>query len=65
MPDVSEALRNKGEATAGELVELTGLSRSAVLNHLRTLIESGAAVAVGAARSPKRLYKWIAPPSGP
>jgi ATP-dependent DNA helicase RecG len=65
VPDVGETLRDRGEATAGELVEATGLSRSAVLNHLRALTDSGAAVAVGAPRSPKRLYKWISPPSRP
>ncbi|MEU8229302.1 helix-turn-helix domain-containing protein [Actinoplanes sp. NPDC048967] len=55
----------QGEATAGELADLTGLSRTAVLNHLRTLTETGAAVAVGAARSPKRRYQWIAPTAPP
>jgi ATP-dependent DNA helicase RecG len=59
-PDVGAALRDRGEATAGELAELTGLSRNAVLNHLRILVETGAVVAVGAARSPKRRYQWVA-----
>ncbi|WP_432831591.1 ATP-binding protein [Dactylosporangium sp. CA-092794] len=59
MPDVGEVLRKRGEATAGELVELTGLSRSAVLNHLRALTEAGNVSAVGATRSPKRRYRWI------
>ncbi|MGW4941633.1 ATP-binding protein [Actinoplanes sp. NPDC004185] len=63
LPDVGEALRYRGEATAGELAELTGLSRNAVLNHLRSLTKAGTAVAVGAARSPKRRYRWVAPPS--
>jgi ATP-dependent DNA helicase RecG len=62
VPDVGDALRNRGEATAGELVELTGLSRTAVLNHLRTLTDTGAIVAVGPTRSPKRRYRWVAPP---
>lgn len=63
LPGVDEALKSQGTATAGELVKLTGLSRSAVLNHLRTLTETGAAVAVGAARSPKRRYQWVEPAS--
>jgi ATP-dependent DNA helicase RecG len=62
-PDVGGALKDRGEATAGELAEATGLSRSAVLNHLRTLTEAGTVVAVGAARSPKRLYRWIGSPN--
>lgn len=60
VPDVGEALRKRGEATANELAELTGLSRSAVLNHLRTLTEAGTVVAIGTARSPKRRYRWVA-----
>ena len=60
VPDVSDTLRKRGEATANELVELTGLSRSAVLNHLRTLTEAGNVVAVGTAQSPKRRYRWVA-----
>ncbi|MET7417640.1 ATP-binding protein [Dactylosporangium sp. NPDC005555] len=59
LPDVGEALRRSGEATAGELVALTGLSRTAVLNHLRALTERGEVVAVGAARSPNRRYRWV------
>jgi ATP-dependent DNA helicase RecG len=59
LPGVDEALRNREEATAGELVELTGLSRTAVLNRLRVLTETGAVVAVGATRSPKRRYQWV------
>jgi ATP-dependent DNA helicase RecG len=54
LPGVDEALKSQGTATAGELVKLTGLSRTAVLNRLRTLTETGTVVAVGAARSPKR-----------
>ena len=45
---------------ANELIQLTGLSRSAVFNHLRTLTEAGTAVAVRTARSPKRHYRWVA-----
>ena len=47
--------------TAGELAEHTGLSRTAVLNHLRALTETGAVVAIGATRSPKRRYQWVEP----
>lgn len=61
LPGVDEALRSRGEATAGELVKLTGLSRTAVLNRLRTLTETGTVVAVGATRSPKRRYQWVEP----
>jgi predicted HTH transcriptional regulator len=63
LPSVAEALRSKGEATAGELADLTGLSRTAVLNHLRPLTETGAVQAVGAARSPHRRYRWVEPGS--
>jgi ATP-dependent DNA helicase RecG len=63
LPDVSEALRRRGEATATELVELTGLSRTTVLKHLHPLVESGAVLVVGAEHSPKRRYRWITPPS--
>ncbi len=63
LPTVGEALRSKGEATAGELAELTGLSRTAVLNHLRPLTETGSVLAVGAARSPNRRYRWVEPDS--
>jgi ATP-dependent DNA helicase RecG len=65
LPDVDEALRTRGEATASELAELTGLSRSAVLNHLRALTEADKVIAVGAAQSPKRRYRWRAPISSP
>ncbi len=60
VPDVGEALRIKKQATARELVELTGLSRSTVLKRLCNLIDAGAIVAVGPARSPKRRYQWVA-----
>ncbi len=60
-PDVAEALKARGEATAGELVEMTGLSRNAVLNHLRALAKTQTIEAVGPTRSPKRRYRWVAP----
>jgi ATP-dependent DNA helicase RecG len=63
LPSVAEALKSRGEATAGELADLTGLSRTAVLNHLRPLTETGAVQAVGAARSPNRHYRWVEPGS--
>jgi len=63
LPGVDEALKSRGGATAGELVELTGLSRTAVLSHLRILTEAGAVVAVGATQSPKRRYQWVKPVS--
>lgn len=62
-PDVVEALRRRGEATTSELAELTGLSRSAVLNHLRPMVEAGSVLAVGVERSPKRRYRWVGAPS--
>lgn len=58
-PDVEEALKTRGEATASELVDMTGLSRNAVLNHLRALAGNGAIEVLGAIRSPKRRYRWI------
>ena len=61
LPDVGEALRSRSEATANELAELTGLSRNSVLKHLRILTENGAVVAVGAAQSPRRRYRWVTP----
>ncbi|WP_436523630.1 ATP-binding protein [Actinoplanes sp. HUAS TT8] len=60
-PDVAEALKARGEATAGELVEMTGLSRNAVLNHLRALARTQAIEVIGPTRSPKRRYRWVAP----
>lgn len=56
---VEEALEARGEATASELIEMTGLSRTAVLNHLRSLADSETIGVVGSARSPKRRYRWI------
>jgi len=56
--DVEEALKTRGEATASELIEMTGLSRTAVLNHLRIPAESGTIDVVGSTRSPKRRYRW-------
>ncbi|GGN27913.1 ATP-dependent DNA helicase RecG [Actinoplanes campanulatus] len=58
-PDVGKALKISGEATAGELAEATGLSRRAVQNHLRNMMEAGTIDAVGPTRSPKRRYRWI------
>jgi ATP-dependent DNA helicase RecG len=55
--NIDEALANQGEATASELAKLTGLSRTAVLNHLRTLIQTGAVETIGTPRSPKRRYR--------
>lgn len=63
VPDVGEALRSRGEATAGELVELTDYHAPPVLNRLRTLTETGTIVAVGPTWSPKRRYRWVAPPA--
>jgi ATP-dependent DNA helicase RecG len=63
LPDVAEALRRRGAATASELVELTGLSRTAVVNHLNALADAGTIVVVGPARSPKRRYRWSGSPS--
>lgn len=60
-PDVAEALKARGEATASELVEVTGLSRNAVLNHLRALAKTETIEVVGPAQSPKRRYRWTAP----
>ncbi|WP_433828537.1 ATP-binding protein [Actinoplanes sp. CA-015351] len=60
-PDVAEALKARGEATAGELVEMTGLSRNAVLNHLRALAETETIEVLGPIRSPKRRYRWVTP----
>ena len=57
-PSVAEALEIMREATAGELVDRTGLSRPSVNNHLRALIDAGAVVAAGAVHSPKRRYRW-------
>jgi ATP-dependent DNA helicase RecG len=58
-PDLQEVLKSRGEATAGELTEHTGLSRTAVVRHLNGLVASGVVVAVGAVRSPKRRYRWV------
>ncbi|GAA2572763.1 ATP-binding protein [Winogradskya consettensis] len=58
-PDVEEALKTRGEATASDLAEMTGLSRNTVLNHLRALAEQQKIEVVGPVRSPKRSYRWI------
>ncbi|WP_089801003.1 ATP-binding protein [Cellulomonas sp. KH9] len=55
---VAEALRSRGEMTSAELMELTGRSRSAVLNDLRELTAAGDVVGLGAPRSPRRRYRW-------
>jgi ATP-dependent DNA helicase RecG len=60
--DVGEALRDRGEATTAELVQLTGLSRTTVLTQLNPLIHTGTVTAVGAPRSPRRRYRWTAAP---
>ena len=57
--DVGETLKERGEATAGELTKLTGLSRTAVLNHLRALTQEGTVDVIGSAHSPKRRYRWV------
>lgn len=59
LTSVEEALRRRGDATAADLVELTGRSRSTVLSDLRELSASEKIVAIGAPRSPKRRYRWI------
>lgn len=64
LTSVADALRRRGEATSAELIALTGRSRSAVLNDLRELTDSGSVVAIGVPRSPKRRYRWLGPPSG-
>ena len=64
LTSVPDALRRRGEATSAELIALTGRSRSAVLNDLRELTESGSVVAIGLPKSPKRRYRWVGPPSG-
>lgn len=60
-PGLEETLGLRGEATAGELAEITGLSRNAVLRRLRALTKTGDVIAVGAARSPRRSYRWVRP----
>ncbi|TKV56307.1 transcriptional regulator [Nakamurella flava] len=52
------ALVKRGTAKAADLVQDTGLSRTAVVNQLNKLIESGAVEAIGHARSPTRTYRW-------
>lgn len=61
LASIDELLASRGEVTASELAELTGLSRTAVLNHLRILVENGAVTAVGAVHSPNRRYRWTLP----
>ena len=55
---VAAALRAQGTARAGELADVTGLSRQTVVTHLNTLIADGLAVADGEPRSPHRRYRW-------
>lgn len=56
---VRTALESAGQATAAELQKLTGLSRTAVLAALRLLLSDGSAASEGAARSPRRRYRWV------
>lgn len=59
--EVEATLKSRGDATASELAELTGLSRSSVLKQLNILTETGTVVALEPTRSPKRRYRWIGP----
>jgi ATP-dependent DNA helicase RecG len=62
LPTVEEALQRSGEATASELMSMTGRSRSAVLNDLRSLTDAGTAIAEGVPTSPRRRYRWAESP---
>ena len=53
--DILERLRS-GPATRRDLEQVTGLSRAAVQNWLRTLLAEGVVVRVGSARSPRVTY---------
>ncbi|MDR1512259.1 MAG: putative DNA binding domain-containing protein [Propionibacteriaceae bacterium] len=57
-PSVAEVLRSGDWTTAGQLAEATGLARTSVTWRLRRLLAEGMVEAEGAARSPKRRYRW-------
>jgi ATP-dependent DNA helicase RecG len=61
---VERALRSAGVATRTELVAVTGLARSTVVDHLNVLLDQGLVAAEGASRSPKRRYRWVGPLKG-
>ncbi|MEV6603230.1 ATP-binding protein [Kutzneria sp. NPDC051319] len=56
--DVADALYELGAARAGQLQEITGLSRPTVLARLRALMAEGLVTVEGAPRSPTRTYHW-------
>ena len=58
---VATALQRRGTATAATLAADTGLARPTIATHLRSLLADGRAVAIGALRSPKRVYRWDVP----
>jgi ATP-dependent DNA helicase RecG len=65
LPNVAEALRDAGEASAAELRGATGLARNTVINHVNELMAQGLAAAEGTPRSPKRRYRWTGPTARP
>ncbi len=56
---VSQSLQTQESASTTELSELTGLSRTTVLNQLHKLMAAGLVAATSPARSPKNRYRWI------
>jgi len=58
-PSVVGVLQANGWITAAELSAATGLARPTVTLRLRRLLAEGRVEADGAARSPKRRYRWI------
>lgn len=61
--DVAAALYELGTARAGQLQEITGLSRPTVLARLRDLMAEGLVTVEGAPRSPTRTYRWTGRPN--
>ena len=54
---IIELLSKRSSATSKELSELSGLSRSAITSHLRTMIANEIVEPTEPARSPKQRYR--------
>lgn len=54
---IIKLLSKRSSATSKELSELSGLSRSAITSHLRTIIANEIAEPTEPARSPKQRYR--------
>ena len=56
---ITELLGRRSSATSKELSELSGLSRSTITSHLRTMIANDVVEPTEPARSPKQRYRLV------